>query len=132
MAYINNFFPVPLRCAHCDDPACLVVCENNAISKNNDGIVIIDEEKCVGCGNCSLACPYGMITLDLENKRAIKCDLCVDLTSQGKAPACVENCALKALVLGDLENLEDLSLEKVNQLISPGDLMREIMVFKEG
>ena len=132
MVYLNNFFPVPLRCAHCDEPSCLAVCEHNAISKLESGIVLIDEDKCNGCGNCALACPYGMITLDLATKRAVKCDLCVDLTSMGKEPACVENCALKALVFDDIENLETISKEKVEQLISPTDLLRVVMVVKEG
>ena len=121
-----------MRCAQCDEPSCLAVCEHNAISKLESGIVLIDEDKCNGCGNCALACPYGMITLDLATKRAVKCDLCVDFTSIGKEPACVENCALKALVFDDIENLETISKEKVEQLISSTDLLRGVMVVKEG
>lgn len=132
MVYLENFFPVPLRCAHCDEPSCLAVCEHNAISKSESGAVLIDEEKCVGCGSCALACPYGMITLDLDAKRAVKCDLCVDLTSKGKEPACVENCALKALVYDDIEILETIDKKKVKEIISPGDLLRTVMAVKEG
>ena len=132
MVYLENFFPVPLRCVHCDEPSCLAVCEYNAILKSEFGIILIDEEKCVGCGSCALACPYGMITLDLTTKRAVKCDLCVDLISMGKSPACVENCALKALVYDELENLEDLNKEQIDEIISSGDLLRGIMVVKEG
>ena len=132
MVYMNNFFPVPLRCAHCDEPSCLAVCEHNAISKLESGVVMIDEEKCVGCGSCALACPYGMITLDLATKRAVKCDLCVDLTSNGKEPACVENCALKALVYDEWNNKLQEDFDKVKEIISPGDLLRTVMAVKEG
>lgn len=130
---VNNFFPIPLRCAHCEDPSCLAVCDHDAIHKTEEGAVLIDEVKCVGCGNCALACPYGMITLDLDNKRAVKCDLCPDLTSKGQMPACVANCALEALYYGEKDELEaTLGSEFTKKLVTTSDLLREVIVVKEG
>ncbi|MHA1448899.1 MAG: 4Fe-4S dicluster domain-containing protein [Candidatus Hodarchaeales archaeon] len=130
---VENFFPIPLRCAHCEEPSCIPACDVKAITKNEDGIVIIDEEKCTGCGNCVLACPYGMITLYPEEKIALKCDMCIDRLAEGKEPACVVNCALQALVYGDIKEIEkEKGLELSKQLVSSGDLLREIMAFKEG
>jgi Fe-S-cluster-containing dehydrogenase component len=104
-----------------------------AISRNEDGIVLIDEEKCVACGNCVLACPYGMIRLDLEAKTALKCDMCLERLQEGKEPACVTNCALQALVFGDITEIEKEKGEEIaKKLISSGHLLRELMAFKEG
>jgi Fe-S-cluster-containing dehydrogenase component len=130
---INNFFTFSLRCAHCSEPSCIPVCDINAISKNEEGIVVIDLEKCNGCGNCAVACPYGMIQLDLEAKKAYKCDMCIDRLKEGKEPACVQNCALKALVYGSLEELQNEKDQELDgKLLEVGDLLRELLATKEG
>ncbi|MFW9991116.1 MAG: 4Fe-4S dicluster domain-containing protein [Candidatus Odinarchaeota archaeon] len=133
LVLLDNFFPIPLRCAHCTEPSCMPACDVKAISRTADGIVLIDDEKCTGCGNCVLACPYGMIQLNLDTKKALKCDMCLDRLEEGKEPACVTNCALQALVFGDIKDIEKEKGEEIaKKLISSGDLLREIMAFKEG
>ncbi len=95
-ARIRVPFTVPLPsapnvCRQCVKPKCVPVCPVGAISQNKSGIVIIDEEKCVACGECVTACPFGAIFNDVVTGIPIKCDLC------GGNPQCVEICPRKAL-----------------------------------
>ena len=68
---------VPGLCLQCDDPICAYFCSFDAIIKREDGIVVISEEKCTGCGLCVHGCPYGAIYLDRERSIAGKCSFCV-------------------------------------------------------
>lgn len=87
-----------LRCQHCDEPACAYACLTGAIQKDPvTGTVTVDEEKCIGCWTCMLACPLGAMQRDTEHSRMVKCDLC----SGREMPACVVNCPNEALVLVD-------------------------------
>lgn len=93
-------------CNHCDSPACFAACSQGAIVKDEDtGLVYIDEEKCVNCGACAEACPYGIPKADAEKGVYVKCDGCKDRVAQGKKPICVEACPLRALDFGDIEQL---------------------------
>lgn len=105
---IADGISAPIQCKHCEDAPCLNVCSKNAISRI-DGQVIIDTEKCIGCKDCMLACPFGAIDLFVQYKNgekviqagcsdaakaANKCDLCKD---NPKGPACVRVCPNEAL-----------------------------------
>lgn len=81
-------------CQHCDDPACLVVCPVEAISKRDDGIVILDSAVCTGCQLCLEACPYNAIFFDASMDLAYKCNLCHQRIDQGLKPACADNVCL--------------------------------------
>ena len=99
----------PLLCNHCRKPSCLAVCGNNAIYKRDDGFVIIDPEKCNGCGKCRDACPYKKIYLNEDLKKCQKCTGCAHLIDNGyKEPRCTEVCPTGALTFGEEEDLEDL------------------------
>lgn len=99
-------YAVSFSCGHCSEPACFSKCPQGAISKDEDtGIVSIDEERCIGCGTCVLACPYGAPQIVEEEKKARKCDLCKDLLSQGEEPACVAICPQRALFVGEIDEL---------------------------
>ncbi len=89
-----------LRCQHCDEPACVYACLTGALSKDADtGIVTVDDNKCVGCWTCIIACPFGAIRQDTAQKKIAKCDLC-----QGdEVPACVANCPNEALVYAEVQ-----------------------------
>jgi carbon-monoxide dehydrogenase iron sulfur subunit len=83
---------IPLVCEHCENPTCIEVCPQNAITKDPlTGVVKIDPNLCTGCGVCRDACPFGSEIIRLKNGVAVKCDLC------DGAPVCVEVCLQKAL-----------------------------------
>jgi len=83
-------------CLHCEDPACVPVCPTGASYKREeDGIVLVDYDKCIGCKYCSWACPYGVREFDEQRKVMTKCTLCVDriydesLPEERRKPSCV-------------------------------------------
>ncbi len=89
----ENLVNRPLVCTQCENPFCMHSCPVEAISKDEkSGIVLIDKEKCIGCGNCTEACPDEMIHFN-EHGKADKCDLC-----EGE-PLCVQYCVPGALEL---------------------------------
>ncbi len=95
-----------VACNQCSDPACVKVCPTKAHFKRaEDGLVVIDPAKCIGCGMCAAACPYGVPQLDTNTRKMRKCDGCVERTSKGGMPVCVESCPERALEFGDIEEL---------------------------
>ncbi len=115
------FFPKP--CFHCDNPPCTKVCPVNATFKRQDGIVLIDNVRCIGCRSCMVACPYStrffnwsapieqpeLEGMTYSPEKGIprrmgtveKCDFCPDMIRQGKMPACVSGCPMDAIYFGD-------------------------------
>ena len=89
----ENLFQVNL-CRHCDEPPCVEACPEAAISKRDDGIVIMDYDSCSGCRTCIDACPYAAITFDEDKDIAQKCNLCHHRIDQGLIPACADNVCL--------------------------------------
>ncbi len=94
----------PIFCMQCENAPCVEVCPAEATYKRKDGIVVIVEEKCVGCKSCIDACPYNLRYFDEEKKKADKCDFCKERIDEGLDPYCVEICPGNALVFGDLSN----------------------------
>lgn len=99
----------PKSCLHCEEPACVTVCPTGASFKRaEDGIVLIDEELCIGCKLCAWACPYGAREFDEQAGVMRKCTLCVDriyneaLDPVERVPACVSTCPASARHFGDL------------------------------
>jgi sulfite dehydrogenase (quinone) subunit SoeB len=99
----------PRSCLHCETPACVTVCPTGASYKRaEDGIVLVDEDKCIGCKLCSWACPYGAREYSAVEGVMKKCTLCVDriynehLPAEERQPACVQACPTKARHFGDL------------------------------
>ncbi len=95
-------YVLPRLCNHCDDPPCVPVCPVGATFKAPDGEVLIDADRCVGCGYCVQACPYDARFLNRETGTADKCTFCAHRLEAGLLPACVETCVGGARVFGDL------------------------------
>jgi carbon-monoxide dehydrogenase iron sulfur subunit len=97
---------VPLQCRHCEDAPCISVCPTAAIHRNEaDGPVLIEQDRCIGCKFCLMACPFGVIDVSHDGKVVVKCDLCIERTKAGQEPACAEACPTKALKLVDEKDL---------------------------
>ena len=84
-----------VSCRHCDDPLCVKGCISGALTVQ-DGVITIDEEKCVGCFTCILCCPYGAIMPAPDGHAIQKCELCIQ--QAGGEPACVKGCPNRAIV----------------------------------
>lgn len=93
-----------LSCNHCDHPVCQTACPANCYFKREDGIVVHDNENCVGCGNCIRSCPYGAPRRNPVAKKAEKCSMCYERIDAGLLPACVQGCVTGALTLINLED----------------------------
>jgi Fe-S-cluster-containing dehydrogenase component len=100
---LKTFF-VPKLCNHCANPPCVQVCPVGATFQTRDGVVLVDEDYCVGCRYCIQACPYGARYLHPEKKVADKCTFCYHRITKGLLPACVEVCPTQARVFGDLNS----------------------------
>jgi len=103
----------PRSCLHCESPACVTACPTGASYKRaEDGIVLVDEDKCIGCKLCSWACPYGAREYSEAEGVMKKCTLCVDriyndkLDEVDRQPACVQACPTQARHFGDLGDPE--------------------------
>ncbi len=101
----------PKSCLHCEEPPCVPVCPTGASYKRKeDGIVLVDYDKCIGCKYCSWACPYGAREFDEQQKVMKKCTLCVDrvtdenLPEEERKPACVMACPAHARFFGDVHD----------------------------
>lgn len=127
----RRFFP--RLCNHCDNPPCMSVCPTGATFKLDNGIVKVDEDLCMGCRACAMACPYNARTEvtydDVEKGREFyggdyrrqrpsmdKCTFCDHRVEQGLKPACVETCVGSARMFGDLDDSKD----PVAQLVASG------------
>lgn len=97
-------FMLPRLCNHCDQPPCVPVCPVQATFQRKDGIVVVDNERCVGCGYCVQACPYDARFINHQTQTADKCTFCVHRLEVGLLPACVESCVGGARIIGDLND----------------------------
>ncbi|MEW6546306.1 MAG: sulfate reduction electron transfer complex DsrMKJOP subunit DsrO [Bacillota bacterium] len=122
--------PFLVLCNHCSDPPCVRVCPTRATFKREDGIVMMDYHRCIGCRYCMAACPYGARSFNFTDPRPFinsvnpayptrergvveKCNFCEERLAAGSPPACAAACRYGALVFGDLED--------------PGSAVREIL-----
>lgn len=99
-------FWVSISCNHCIRPKCIESCPTGALQKRTqDGIVYIDQDRCIGCRRCLGSCPYGSPQYNPVTRKVGKCDFCRDLLAQNKPPACVSSCPVRALDYGPLDGL---------------------------
>lgn len=134
---------LPVMCNHCEDASCIDVCPTKATyARDKDGIVLVDWDKCIGCGACILACPYEQRFQILDNRTTFpdgetafdkpdtnrapngvtaKCDMCYHRIDEGKEPACAEACPTDARIFGVVseDSAEDETpFQNLNDLIS--------------
>lgn len=97
--YVRN------QCRHCLEPACVSACVVGALTKLPEGPVVYDENRCMGCRYCMLACPYSIPRYDWDRNTPLvqKCKMCEHRVREGKAPSCVEACPEKAMMFGSRE-----------------------------
>ncbi|MDD5362371.1 MAG: 4Fe-4S dicluster domain-containing protein [Ignavibacteria bacterium] len=94
---------VKVQCMHCERPACVSACIVGALTKGDDGSVVWDDDKCIGCRYCMVACPFQIPTYDYDRSidpHIRKCDLCTDRRKNDELPACVNICPNEALLFG--------------------------------
>jgi len=112
----------PMSCLHCEDAHCVTVCPTGASYKRpEDGIVLVDPDRCMGCNYCAWACPYGARELDPVDGVMKKCTLCIDriydesLPEAERQPACVLTCPTRARLFGDLDDPESEASRAVRE-----------------
>jgi carbon-monoxide dehydrogenase iron sulfur subunit len=97
----SGVLSLSVRCQHCKDAPCIQACLTGALSRDPVSFLVdVDEERCIGCGTCVIACPLGVPKLDTDRKKMVKCDLCQD----EEIPVCVANCPNEALIYAEVEN----------------------------
>ncbi|MCP4111531.1 MAG: 4Fe-4S dicluster domain-containing protein [Desulfobacteraceae bacterium] len=137
--YVNDrvkLLPFLVLCNHCEEPPCVRVCPTKATFKRDDGIVLMDFHRCIGCRFCMAACPYGSRSFNFRDPRPFikernpefpsrmkgvveKCNFCAERLAVGKQPACAE-ASKGAIVVGDLYDPES----EVRKLISENYTIR--------
>jgi Fe-S-cluster-containing dehydrogenase component len=122
----------PRSCLHCAEPACVTVCPTGAsLKRAEDGIVLVNEDLCIGCKLCSWACPYGAREFDDDAGVMKKCTLCIDriynttFNPEDRVPACVATCPTSARHFGDLGD-PDSAVSKLVAARGGYDLMPEM------
>lgn len=108
--FVRNF------CRHCLTPACASACPVGALQKTEDGPVIYDQSRCIGCRYCFVACPYGIPRYQWASARPLvrKCDFCADLLAQGEPPACAQVCPTGATRFGERDELLREARSRIN------------------
>jgi len=100
---VRRTFFVPKLCNHCASPPCVQVCPVGATFITEDGVVLVDDEYCIGCRYCIQACPYGARWMHPEKHVAAKCTFCYHRVVDGLVPLCVEVCPTGARIFGEVE-----------------------------
>ena len=95
----------PVFCHQCAKAPCMDACPVEAISKNEKGIVLIDDKVCIGCRECLDACPFEAMQFEEKQETAIKCDLCYSRILEGKTTACMSVCPTGCISLGGKKSI---------------------------
>lgn len=123
-----SYETVPIQCMHCDDAPCVAVCPTGATYQTEEGIVRVDEQRCIGCRYCMAACPYRVRVHNKATGAVEKCKFCAVASFKGEEHiSCVEACVTGCRIFGDLDDPEgELSRAIVerNALPISGDLTK--------
>ncbi len=96
---------IPIYCHHCAKAPCLKRCPTQAIYKNEKGVVLINEDECIGCQECVEACPFGAMQFNEETDFAVKCDICIDRDEGDGKTACSKACPTQCIFVGESKEL---------------------------
>ena len=107
-------------CMHCEDAPCVSVCPTGATFKNEDGIVLVDYDLCIGCKYCIVACPYNARYYNEELGGPDKCTMCAHRVYKGLEPACAASCPTGSIVWGDLDDPESPVARLASRAVAPG------------
>jgi formate dehydrogenase iron-sulfur subunit len=132
---------VPMQCYHCENAPCVSVCPTDSLLKQEDGFVQVQDDLCVGCQYCLSACPFGAPQFPESDDGAAqifgtggtmdKCTMCEERQDVGKGPACAEECATDAILVGDAEEISS-ELERRDSGTFFNDVAMEIVFGEEG
>ena len=116
----NPLLPIHVKtqCMHCEQPACVSACIVGAFKKLDDGSVVWDTDKCIGCRYCMVACQFQIPTFDYDKSidpQIRKCDLCYDRRKEGKLPACVNICPNEALIFGKRSEILQIAKDRIKR-----------------
>ena len=95
----------------CGDAPCVKACPTGALYKRDDGIVLVDQSKCIGCHECLWSCPFGIPQFG-ENGLMQKCTMCYNRIDEGGQPACAANCPAEAIICDTVENVSKILRER--------------------
>jgi formate dehydrogenase iron-sulfur subunit len=116
------------QCRHCHDPACASACPVKALAQTDEGAVVYDEGRCLGCRYCMMACPFGIPRYSWESPAPLvrKCTMCYEeRVSQGQQPACTEACQAQATIFGNRDALVREAHQRIRA--EPGKYHREVI-----
>jgi formate dehydrogenase iron-sulfur subunit len=104
------------QCMHCNEPACTAACLTQAMYKTKEGAIIWRGDKCMGCRYCMVSCPFDIPKFEYHsaNPKIEKCNMCYSRITEGKKPACVENCPAEALAFGTRRELIKVARKRIN------------------
>ena len=117
-------YMLPRLCNHCENPPCVPVCPVGATFKRDDGIVVVNGDRCVGCAYCVQACPYDARFINHETNKADKCTFCAHRVDAGLLPACVETCVGGARIFGDLNDADGPLRRNLDTAKKNGDAVK--------
>jgi Fe-S-cluster-containing dehydrogenase component len=109
---------VKVNCMHCDHPACVSACIVGAFSKQENGTVVWDTDKCIGCRYCMVACPFQIPAFEFDtalHPDILKCDFCYERSKNGQIPACVEICPVEAMTYGKRYEILELAHKRIKR-----------------
>ena len=121
----------PAGCGHCEEPACVRVCQMGAMYKTQSGEVLHDERKCIGCGACTWACPYGAPSINVWTGKSQKCTGCIEERREGRLPSCVSACPTQCLRIEESDRIREED-ELILDFLPGSDITRpSVRIFTE-
>ncbi len=119
-------YTAPFHCMHCVDPSCVSACTVGALQQDEDGVVIYDADRCIGCRYCMYACPFEVPNFQWDKRLAliVKCDFCVARLAENQKPACAATCPTLAIQFGKKDEMLQLAHQRIQD--NPGRYIEHV------